>query len=130
MILELHNFVKQKNMNLFTISPLLTIIKVNMSRDNNYVLDLHRLWFESESFVQEEVELELDRFVTPFLRVKPGRSSIRLTIVVGKGIHSHHFIEGKNPLRYYTEIYLQEVGLAWKNADNFHGGQGAIVITI
>ncbi len=101
-----------------------------MSHQNTFALDLHSLWFESASFVQEEVELELDRFISPFLRVKPGRNPIKITIIVGKGIHSHHYIEGKNPLRYYTEIYLQEVGLSWRNADNFHGGRGAIVVEI
>ena len=31
----------------------------------NQILDLHNLYFESESFVQEELEEVLDEFVSP-----------------------------------------------------------------
>ena len=51
-------------------------------------------------------------------------------IITGKGIHSKHFIEGKNPLRYYTENYLDKIGFAWKYADAKHGSYGAILVQV
>jgi hypothetical protein len=88
----------------------------------NHILNLHELYFEGSSFIQEELEEVLDDFVAPNL-VKP----TKLLIITGKGIHSKHFIQGKNPLRYYTEKYLEKVGIPWKYADEHHGSYGAIV---
>ena len=89
----------------------------------NQILNLHELYFEGESFVQEELEEVLDRFVSPYLI---SETKENLLIITGKGIHSRHFIDGKNPLRYYTEIYLDKVGVDWSYEDERHGGKGAI----
>jgi hypothetical protein len=88
----------------------------------NHILNLHEMYFEGSSFVQDELEEVLDDFITPYL-LKP----TRLLIIAGKGIHSKHFIEGKNPLRYYTEKYLEKLGVPWEYADEYHGGYGAII---
>jgi Smr domain len=91
------------------------------------ILNLHELYFEGESFVQEELEEILDGFVSPFLMDK---SNPRLLIITGKGIHSRHFINSKNPLRYYTEIYLDKIQVPWRHTDTEHGGVGAIVVEL
>jgi DNA-nicking Smr family endonuclease len=91
----------------------------------NQILNLHNLYFEGESWVEEELEEVLDAFVSPFLLEKT-----ELLIITGKGIHSKHFIEGKNPLRYYTEKYLDQVGLQWQYEDEKHGGVGAILVKL
>jgi DNA-nicking Smr family endonuclease len=93
----------------------------------NLVLNLHQLYFEGESFVEEEIEEIVDNFMSPYLMSQGGEE---LRIITGKGIHSKHFINGKNPLRYYTEKYLDKIGFAWKYADERHGGCGAIVIQV
>ncbi len=93
----------------------------------NNILNLHQMYFEGESFVQEDLEEVLDFFVTPFL-LDP--TPDELLIITGKGIHSKHFINGKNPLRYYTELYLNEVGIDWQYEDEKHGGIGAIVARV
>ena len=90
-------------------------------------LDLHQLYFESEIFVQEELEQVLDSFVTPFL---VDQTTQTVLIVTGKGIHSRHFINGKNPLRYYTEQYLNNVKLSWQYQAQAHGGKGAILVEV
>jgi DNA-nicking Smr family endonuclease len=91
------------------------------------ILNLHELCFEGEGFVQEELEEILDGFVSPFLLDKHTQ---KLLIITGKGIHSRHFINGKNPLRYYTEIYLDKIQVDWYHTDIEHGGVGAIVVDL
>jgi DNA-nicking Smr family endonuclease len=93
---------------------------------NNRILDLHSLYFEGESFVQLELEEVLDNFLAPHIMEESGE----LVIITGKGIHSKHFIEGKNPLKYYTEIYLDKLGLDWNYEDERHGGVGAIQVIL
>jgi Smr domain len=93
----------------------------------NQILNLHQLYFEGESFVEEEVEEVIDNFVSPYLL---SQNKEELIIITGKGIHSKHFINGKNPLRYYTEIYLEKAGFDWKYADEAHGGFGAIIVQV
>lgn len=93
----------------------------------NQILNLHQLYFEGESFVEEEVEEVVDNFVSPYLL---SQNREELMIITGKGIHSKHFIEGKNPLRYYTENYLDKIGFTWKYADAKHGSYGAILVQV
>jgi hypothetical protein len=95
---------------------------MHIMHDPNNILNLHEIYFQGGSFIQEELEEVLDDFVAPFL-LKP----TKLLIITGKGIHSKHFINGKNPLRYYTEKYLEKVGVSWQYADEHHGSYGAIV---
>ena len=94
---------------------------------SNNILNLHQMYFEGESFVQEELEEALDSFVTPYLT---DNRTDQVLIITGKGIHSKHFIEGKNPLRYYTEKYLDEIGAEWIHTDEMHGGVGAIIACV
>lgn len=91
------------------------------------ILNLHDIYFDGEEFVQEELEEILDGFVTPFLL---DTVSQKLLIITGKGIHSKHFINSKNPLRYYTEIYLDKIQVNWHHTDSEHGGVGAIVVEL
>lgn len=93
----------------------------------NNILNLHNLYFEGESFVEEELEEVLDNFISPYLI---NSEHCELLIISGKGIHSRHFIEGKNPLRYYTERYLAKIGVSWNYEDEKHGGIGAIVAMV
>ena len=93
----------------------------------NNILDLHTLYFEGESFVQPELEEVLDNFLSPHLM---DTNHTELIVITGKGIHSKHFIHGKNPLKYYTEIYLDKLGLDWNYEDERHGGLGAIQILL
>ena len=72
--------------------------------------------------VQDSVFKILDRFMTRHLLCK----TADLTIIVGKGLGSRSVIEGKNPLRYYTEKYLEKVGCAWTNGDFWNGQDGCI----
>jgi hypothetical protein len=57
----------------------------------------------------------LDRFLNPFLNSKSGNQNRKIEIVVGRGLNSNTFIDGKNPLRFYTEMYLHKTGFDWKN---------------
>ncbi len=93
----------------------------------NQILNLHQTYFDGESFVEEELEEVLDSFIAPFLIT---HDEEELLIITGKGIHSKHFIDGKNPLRYYTEKYLDSVGIPWQYEDEKHGGYGAILAKV
>lgn len=83
-----------------------------MAQKLEYSLNLRGVKFQDLSNLQDEVELELDRFLTPFLTSKS--SNRKITIVVGRGLNSTRLIEGKNPLRFYTEQYLQKLGMNWR----------------
>ncbi len=59
----------------------------------------------------EEVSLIIDRFLVSqriinFNHIKTFKK-IKLGIIVGKGNGSKRLINGKNPLRYWTETYLK-----------------------
>lgn len=102
-----------------------------MARQQSHspLLNLHELHFEAEFVVQEEVEELVDNFVTPYLTRKSA-NPLTLKIIVGKGLHSHHFIDGKNPLRYYTEEYLNATNLNFRNAPEHEGGRGVILVDV
>jgi hypothetical protein len=76
-------------------------------------LNLRGIRFNDLSDLQNEVELILDKFLRPYL--KSNNHNKRLTIVVGRGLNSSTFIDNKNPLRFYTENYLNMLGMEWKN---------------
>lgn len=90
----------------------------------NNVLDLHHLKFRSSLGIQGEVEGVVDSFLH-----KMSRGNYKhVEIIVGKGINSKRLIEGKNPLRYYVETYLQKAGYGWRNGG--WGEEGVIIVDL
>ena len=87
-------------------------------------LNLRSYNFEDPSNIPQEVELILDSFIAPFLQ----RRSVRLIIIVGKGIGSRRTIGGKNPLRYYTERYLNALQLPYRQGAYHEGQEGVIIV--
>jgi hypothetical protein len=85
-------------------------------------IDLHHVRIQKNETVQEVVFRKLDKFMARHLICK----TADLTIIVGKGLGSKNFIDGKNALRYYTEQYLQNVGCTWTNGDYWTGQEGTI----
>lgn len=80
--------------------------------------------FVKEQLIQEDIEKTLDKIIYPLLR----RTNYRVTIIVGKGNSSSSMIQGKNLIRYYTEIYLEKVGIDWRNGNHFEGQEGVIIV--
>lgn len=74
-------------------------------------LNLKNLRIDDVQFMRSEVEQALDKFLLPFLRLNKNQ---KVEIVVGRGLNSNFFIEGKHSLLYYTEIYLDKLGLDWR----------------
>jgi hypothetical protein len=97
--------------------------KKNRRKDNS-ILDLHELNFFPKETPKEAVNRELDRFFTKWLMVK----SVNLTIIVGKGLGSKKLINGKNPLRFYTEEYLNLLQIEWRNEKDWFGQEGVIKV--
>lgn len=87
-------------------------------------LNLRQHKFVDLSHLQSEIEVILDQFLAPCLN----RSRFCVTIIVGKGANSKRFINGKNPLRYYTEQYLKKLGLPFRNGQFHEGQEGVIVV--
>jgi hypothetical protein len=88
-----------------------------------YKLDLHN--FKPNGFsVQKDLEEILDRFFSPLMPLE----SCRIELIVGKGINSKRFINKKNPLRYYTEIYLQKLNLNFREGGFLNGQDGVIIV--
>lgn len=91
-------------------------------------LDLHKYRPTDPHFIQSEIESQIDRFMQPYLRHTKKYSQIR--IVVGKGHNSKRLINGKNPLRYYTEKYLEQLGFNYRSAGYFDGQEGVIIVSL
>ncbi|GAB4145979.1 MAG: hypothetical protein OHK0017_06190 [Patescibacteria group bacterium] len=94
---------------------------------NQGFLDLRSYPFDLQSDLEAQVELLLDRFLRPYLQSKNFRGTA--VILVGRGLNSQRYIQGKNPLRYYTEQYLLRLGLSFANASVNQGGEGAIKVS-
>ncbi len=101
----------------------------------NYpTIDLHHLNGHGKVVSENDVWLALDRFIvkTKLEKSRQIQSGIhvKICIIVGKGLQSKNLIQGKNPLRYYTENYLNLCGYAHRNGGYFTGQDGAIVAEI
>jgi hypothetical protein len=92
------------------------------SRNNQSVLDLHHLEPNLGESVEEAVARVMDNFMSRYLLQK----TVDISIIVGKGLRSTRFINGKNPLRHYVENYLTRVGCSWTNGDWTTGQEGVI----
>jgi|688.fasta_scaffold157733_3 hypothetical protein len=86
-----------------------------MANSQQKSLNLRGHRFQDLSNLENEIEIVLDRFLNPFLNSKSGNQNRKIEIVVGRGLNSNTFIDGKNPLRFYTEMYLHKTGFDWKN---------------
>lgn len=89
-------------------------------------LNLRNTQFQNSNHIQQEVEHLVDSFVRPFLQQR----NMALRIIVGKGVNSKRFINGKNPLRYYTENYLNILGLNWRNGQQWEGQEGVVIVEL
>ncbi len=96
-------------------------------KNDNHTLDLHN--FKATSWVVFESELFqiIDSFIYSKIKTK---KATKLKIIVGKGIRSTKLINNKNPLRFYTEKYLQMSGLSWADASEVDGGMGVIIVWV
>lgn len=112
--------------------------KTKSRNTDKFCLNLRGIIFNPVTDLKESVELKLDKFIRPFLFRQNGNfnnnvhgnTKMELKIIVGKGNNSAHFIDGKNPLRYFVENYLEKLGLNWKNAGYFDGQEGVILVNL
>ncbi len=87
-------------------------------------LDLHDLQADfGESYYDAAIRV-LDRFMLKYLQLP----SANLEIVVGKGIGSKNFINGKNPLRHYVEQYLDSIGCEYSGGSYLNNTEGVIIV--
>jgi len=96
------------------------------------LVDLHDLNGPSKSIDQSDVWNALDSFLSKVKnkhaqKLKKG-FVINLGIVVGKGVRTKNWINGKNPLRHYTEEYLNHCGYSWRSGRQGEGEEGIIVV--
>ncbi len=82
-------------------------------------LDLHDYHFGNYTIFETELNNVLDKFLAPHLN-KP---NFQVKIIVGRGLNSTRFINKKNPLRYYTEQYLDQLKLEYSYS------QGCLLIS-
>jgi hypothetical protein len=87
-------------------------------------LDLHHLTLKNGQTPQETVERLVDQFLTKYLLC----DSVKLEIVVGRGIGSTRFIDGKNPIRHYVENYLTKMNCPFRSGDVMFGQDGVIFV--
>jgi DNA-nicking Smr family endonuclease len=87
-------------------------------------LDLHCLKKLAGETPEEAVSRTLDKFMLNYIL----RKTAKITIVVGKGMGSKNYINGKNPLRHYTEMYLEKAGCPWRDGDYSNGQEGVIIV--
>jgi hypothetical protein len=85
-------------------------------------LDLHFLELKNGQTPQETVERLLDAFLTKYLLC----TSVKLEIVVGRGIGSTRFINGKNPVKHYTEQYLRRMNCPFREGSILFNEDGVI----
>jgi hypothetical protein len=101
----------------------------------NYpALDLHHLNGIGKTITQEDVWLALDKFISKIKiqnnkKIRYGQH-VKINIIVGKGLQSKNLINGKNPLRYFAENYLNLCGYTFKDGEYFNGQNGTIVAEI
>jgi hypothetical protein len=101
---------------------------------NKPTIDLHSLNGFGKYIDQHDVWHALDKFIvqTKLNKARQIKSGlhVQIAIIVGKGLQSKNLIEGKNPLRYFAESYLNTCNYKWKTADFLGGGDGTIFAEI
>jgi hypothetical protein len=98
-------------------------MKKKQSKLKNYKLDLHHLDTSRATDFEQNLILKLDQFLAPLLIQK----NIRIEIVVGKGLGSKKFIDGKSPTKFFTERYLTKLGLVESMIQNSDFNDGVII---
>ncbi len=96
------------------------------------LIDLHNLNGAGKSIDQSDVWNAIESFLVKARhkhaqKLKKG-FVVNLGIIVGKGVRSKNWINGKNPLRYYAEEYLDHCGHSWRNGRIGEGEEGVIVV--
>ena len=114
------DMIRTLKLNKFNLKHL--IIPRRPRNNNQKSLDLHHLEPNPGESIEEAIHRVMDKFMSPLLMQK----SVDLSIIVGKGLRSTRFINGKNPLRHYVENYLTRVGCSWTNGDWTTGQEGVI----
>lgn len=89
-------------------------------------IDLHKIRINNDFSVQSQVEDFLEKQIRPFLYHK----NMKICLIVGKGLNSKKMIEGKNPVRFYTENFLNNLGFNWQNENSFWGDSGIIWVDL
>ncbi|MEI6728403.1 MAG: Smr/MutS family protein [bacterium] len=102
---------------------------------NNYSsIDLHHLNGRGQPVGQNEVWLSLDQFISKIKTQNAGKIKsgigVKIIVIVGKGLQTKKFIQGKNPLRFYAESYINACGYSWRNGEYGEGESGVIVVEI
>jgi hypothetical protein len=64
-----------------------------------------------------DIESQIHTKIQKFLLVHLQKKTFMAKIIVGKGLNSQNFIQGKNPLRFYTENYLAQLNINFKDTD-------------
>ena len=85
-------------------------------------VDEHDVWNAIENFLGKMRQKHAQKLKKGF--------KIKLGIVVGKGVRSKNKINGKNPLRFYTEQYLNHCSFEWRNGRFGEGEDGVIVVEL
>lgn len=91
--------------------------------------------------LQRNIESRLDSVFYPILQktVKKYPATkksnyeyigIQVRLIVGKGLNSRTHINGKHPVRFYTEQYLTKLGLSWREADYWSGQEGVLLVDL
>ncbi len=80
--------------------------------------------------LQELVFKQIDSFLYPLFKNKNSQLNQKVKIIIGKGINSKNKIQGKAPIRYYTELYLNKLGIVYKEGDYFDGQDGVLIFYI
>ena len=96
------------------------------------VVDLHNLNGAGQTVDEHDVWNAIEEFLNKMRQkhaqiLKKG-FVIKVGIVVGKGVRSKNKINGKNPLRFYTEQYLDHCEYGWRNGRVGEGEDGVIVV--
>ena len=76
-------------------------------------LDLHHISLDYDLSVEFQIQSKIQTFLLPHLQ----RQTFIAKIIVGKGLNSQNFIQGTNPLRFYTQNYLTTLNISFKDTD-------------
>lgn len=97
-------------------------------------IDLHHLNGYGQVISQNDVYDALDEFFEDMKARYHGNikkfGRVKIGVICGKGNNSRRHINGKNPLRVYTERYIKHCGYQWRNGKPSEGEHGMIVVDI
>ena len=88
------------------------------------VLNLRNLDFTDSFDIENKIHRHIDSFLYKFLE----NGGVSVKLIVGKGSSSSKFIDKKHPVRYYTEKYLNNLNLPWRNGTYLEQGQDGVIV--